>query len=330
MRLFFLITFFFLALSIKGQTFKPNANQKEIIEYIQALLNQASATLSNTEDGTLIQTFDGTTMKKVMKLSLVFQDIHSNIDWSSYSGVTKVEGKSCIYIKVKFKGSNIIYESICSRPADDKRCPNKLESYKIKYDDDEFSFSIPYGLNNKISELEIAFKRLQSLVSGGIKLPINYTTKIKEIQGKPSFYETLQYINNFLNTQESKDNNEFKCMSTYQDREQYLTIDEYMYIDLFSKYDDYYWARETKTYEYDIPLDLVENIIIRSKGFSGLDCYMVFLQFAKNGEESKSEYHLPLFLVNSNHSISKIENENIFKAFNHLRKMLGAKDPVKF
>lgn len=332
MKLLNFVALLFIALSIKAQSLKPNANQKEAIEYIQAVLSQASTALSNAEDGTLIQTFDGTTFKKVTKYSsTIFQDIYSKIDWSLYSGITKEEGKTCIYLTVKFKGNNIIWESFHSYPADHKYRPNKLLSYKVYSTHDEISFRIPYGLNSKISELEIAFRRLQSLVTGGVKLPVDYATKIKEIPGKPSFYETVKYINDFLETQERKDDDEFKCMNIYKNRKQYLAIDENMYIHLYSQYDDYYWASGTKTYKYNIPLDLVEKIIVSTKGWKGLDCFMIFLQFAENGEESKREYHLPLFKVNSApDSLDEIKNQRIYKAFEHLRKMLGAKDPVEF
>jgi hypothetical protein len=64
---------------------------------------------------------------------------------------------------------------------------------------------------------------------------------------------------------------------------------------------------------------------------SGYESWWVFgLSFNIKGQVSKTQMELPFVRRVGNITPNDMKNDQVYKAFNHLRKLCGAPEPVRF
>lgn len=253
----------------------------------------------------------------------------SSIDWSGFKKIDTSKGEFNYFIMFWFTSKTIIEERI---KIDNKT--NLVKERKNEPGVDYFYITIPFSEENKIKELEAAAKRLSQIViaKGNIfKTTTPTSSKIKNIEGKPSFQETVKYINTFLNDGASDDLfcNGVKFMKRSAIVGEH--IDGVVYVN-----SSYLWESwkagigKRKTENYRIDLSNVEEIIIvRGEGFNG-GCCQFGLWFVEKGQAATPKMHLPLWNYSNSTNTDVLKEQKIYKAFNHLRQLCGAPEPISF
>jgi len=259
-----------------------------------------------------------------------FKSYYENINWADFDTLylsKEADGGIDIYLNFKKKHINISNLGILKEV-------NLIDSRADKKSD-YFSITIPISEKGKIATLETAAKRLRQIVQTNGNIFSSQSSglsprKIKNIEGKPSFEETVKYINKFLEDNRSSDMFCNTDKYLFRDAGIYEDIDGNVY--LLSKYTreehrNGGWP-QTKN-EFKINLSKVETITtVYATGFAG-GCLQTGLWFVEKDASATPKMHLPLWnLAYDNRGDMK--QEKIYKAFEHLRKLCGAPEPVEF
>jgi len=164
--------------------------------------------------------------------------------------------------------------------------------------------------------------------------------KVNEIPGKPSLSETVNYINKYLKNAQKPDSNgeSFYCNRLYFKNLKSMIVVQSGKLYLKTSYVSYFInivgtvivSENPEKCEFSIDLSEIEDIrFYLISGYKSEGCIIVAYWFVKSGE-SKSIMHLPLKLGSYDTTTDKYKEEDIYKAFQHLRKLIGAKEPLKF
>jgi hypothetical protein len=169
-------------------------------------------------------------------------------------------------------------------------------------------------------------KILKSILTTVLILSI---TTLFAQDAKPTKEETGDYIESFL--RDNRKVNLFCNGADYKSRSGWLSVP---YDSLFSSYIQQYKYTEHRNdedKEFKIALKNVEEIkIVTATGFQG-GCIQVGLWFVEKGKSAFPIMHLPLWNGSfGSFNEQEYKNTQIYKAFNHLRKLCGAPEPIKF
>lgn len=327
-------------LNLKAQRITENSTAEECVQFIDA----TAKTMLGKGDNNFILSearFTGNDIQIVEKWK--YFDLYYTChipDWQDFKQMIVSESdKGKIEVGFHFKNSNLQTEDYFHYKTEGQIETGLIDNFSkiITY---SFMFYIPEHERDRIRDLETAAKRLQKLAiekSGklftGKSLMRN--RKIKEIEGKPTYDETVKFIMTFL-----EDNNKksFFCNGAhYKNREAFIGEDYTRNnVILKSKFRwDYYSAlnriEEKEDKEFSIDLTKVEKIdVVSGVGFSG-GCLQVGLWFIEKGKSATAQMHLPLWNVNyDGYDPNQIKKTEIYKAFEHLRKLCGAPEPLSF
>ncbi len=263
--------------------------------------------------------------------SIIARITFSNMNWADFEKIKINKPETAgedITFEFIFKTRQISYESFYIRKATNFVDDRKNETENTVY------FYISPSEEGKIKELELAANRLKQIVTekGNIFKTKTTASKIKNIDGKPSFQETITYINTFL---EDGKNNDMFCNGVRY-KERLATVGEHINGNVYlicSYVKDVYQAYEkyTRTENYKIDLSKVEEIkVVTGEGFPG-GCLQVGLWFVEKGKSATPVMHLPLWNTSyDGFNALEFKKGKICQAFEHLRKLCGASDPIEF
>ncbi|WP_445737038.1 hypothetical protein [Mariniflexile sp.] len=157
---------------------------------------------------------------------------------------------------------------------------------------------------------------------------------------QPTKEQTIQFINKSLadigtdNLWCSSERYDFRKASLEKIEGKVLLLSTYTH-DGYYLEDKLMQPYDPEAYDYKIDLSKVEEIrIVYGAGFveNGRGCRQVGLWFVEEGQQ-KALMHLPLWVYGYNVNLTyeqTAKNEKIYKAFNRLRKLCGAPEPLKF
>jgi hypothetical protein len=251
-----------------------------------------------------------------------------NIDWSGFKNVSQhktEEGE--IYVYFNFNAKTITEERV---EIDNQ---TSLVKEKETEEGDYFFIIIPASEESRVKDMEAAAKRLAqiSLAKGNLFKQTPRASNIKTIEGKPSFQETVNYINTFL-----KDGagNDLFC-NTVRFYNRSALVGEHVNGGVYLK-SSYLWegsytsGSPRRQENFNIDLSKVEEIrVVRGEGFQG-GCCQFGLWFVEKGKDAVPQMHLPLWSWPNSTPNDRIKEEKIYKAFSHLRQLVGAPEPISF
>lgn len=312
-----------------AQQLTPTSTAEECVRFIDNLIKTGDG---RDEKYNYVQTssFTGGTLvvQQDWKYSKNY-DIRSNINWANFKKISTSD--SSLFVYIIFNDKNITEEEI---RVDIKTGLIDLDMYKNELGGVLY-FKIPLSEKGKIKDLELAANRLKKIVEEkGNIFPASGSPSIKipHIEGKPSYQETVEYINEFL---EDGNKNDLFCNTVrFNRRSASLGMNSRGATLLLSNYS---WqgratmGSPTKTEKFRINISEVEDIrIVTGEGFAG-GCLQVGLWFVEKGKSATPVMHLPLWKTAfDTYNSSEFKESQIYRAFNHIRQLTGAPEPLKF
>ena len=143
--------------------------------------------------------------------------------------------------------------------------------------------------------------------------------------GKPSFEETVEYINSYL-SQIKNVPSVADAMNGYADIKAEVTQDNFD-INNFELRVSFTHMEEKQ--KFTISLSDIVKIGPASRQDRGGSASYYYIQFYKKGEGKETDRNLPLMFAKAP-GLEFVEDLEIYKAFNHLHKLCGAREPLKF
>ena len=199
---------------------------------------------------------------------------------------------------------------------------------------------IPKSAGNYKSSLSLAGNRLKELAKNDLSfnvIPIK--PEKKPSNGKPTYRESIDFIYSYFD--DLKD-----PYKTFYYQNGYLASKGYRinYINfsgpkLFIGYsieEENYVLKtlSTTSIQKEIDISEIENIEIGSFGYRDKEITdnrdVVYMTFVMKGKSSPKTIDLPFDVVRPEVSPNTKKDTQIFKAFNHLRKLFGAPEPISF
>ena len=150
--------------------------------------------------------------------------------------------------------------------------------------------------------------------------------------GKPSFEETLKYINGYLSqikrVQGDGRIGDFGNFYSYENINAKLSESE-LSINDFELTVSFYHMNKKQTFAINLrEIVSLRPMVKKSDEVGAAKTH--FIGFYKAGQDEETNKYLPLFYAQTSNSGEVIVNSQIYKAFNHLRKLCGAPEPLKF
>ncbi|WP_121357260.1 hypothetical protein [Flavisolibacter nicotianae] len=332
-KLSYIFSFFLLCtIAVRAQQITATSTAEDCVNFINQMAQTGNAS-AKKHDFIRSASFTGGTFVETQDWKYsINKETFSNINWADFEKVSIIKPKAVdedIMVFFSFKTNQVTRESF----GIDKET-NLVKDRENEIGKDLY-FNISSSEEGKIKDLEIAANRLKQIViaKGNLfKTAVITSSKIKNIEGKPSFQETTNYINAFL--KDGKSNDLFCNLVKYKSRS--ATVGEHIngHVYLISSYvwdvnKSYSTSSEAKSYKID--LSNVEEIkIVTGEGFRG-GCLQVGLWFVEKGKSATPVMHLPLWnTAFDSFNASQYKEEKIYKAFEHLRKLCGAPDPISF
>jgi len=336
-KLTFIFSLFLVcATVVHAQQITATSSAEECVNFINKMAQTGNASAKKYDfirsasftGGTFVETED-------WKYS-IHKETFSNINWADFEKVSSVKPKAVgddIMFFFYFKTKQLSHETISI----DKK--TNLVDDRENETDKSLYFYIASSEEGKIKDLEMAGNRLKQIVTekGTVfKTTATATTsKIKNIEGKPTYEETVKFINSFL--RDGKKSDLFCNTDKYLNRNAFAGENESGTVYLATSYlreyhySDYSTQKYQKSESFRIDLSNVEEIkIVTATGFRG-GCLQVGLWFVEKGKSATPVMHLPLWnTAFDSFSESTFKQEKIYKAFEHLRKLCGAPEPISF
>lgn len=175
------------------------------------------------------------------------------------------------------------------------------------------------------------FKKMKKLL---LLTCIIYSIVAAKAQTGPTKEETLDYIKSYFKEDYFR-NGQLKFYYTPGTSEKYqgYKITNIYFVDCtmhvaFEKFSSYSSRPDWETKEYfKSDIDMSKVVSIAEIKFNGNGNDLAALKFKDKGNTNASEIDLPFAVVSKNTEISQTK---LFKAFNHLRKLCGAPEPIEF
>lgn len=261
----------------------------------------------------------------------IYKKRYDNIDWSKLKDVTYFPSSNQLYytIVVEFNENKIINSMT-------GYYRNKINSSRFEYTNTIY-INIPSANKDRIPYLVKAIKEMASYFVKKGNLYNSAKLVVSELTDKPNFVETVNYINKYLEDayKETSYKDFISCNTVH-----FKSCKAFVYIKHGKLYLNSTFTREQHSsyrnidseipYTYDIEINDVEDIKIAwGEGFEG-GCLQSGLWFVKQGQ-NQAVMHLPLWITAyDSTSAQSLKDNEIYKAFDNLRKIIGAKNPMKF
>ncbi|UTA67394.1 hypothetical protein [Emticicia sp. 21SJ11W-3] len=279
-----------------AQRFSTASSKEETISYINSRLQN-----SLKEEYDKIS-FTGNEIILILKGGKRREE-HKIMDWTDFEEINFSKWN----LMLKFKKEN----SVISKGYLNVTGENTFTDYV------DYIFINGSIFKEKDENLEAAFIHLSRI------------TIESKFPGKPSFDETVKYINGYLSQIKHVEGDgrygNIQNMYSYQNIKAKLTQSKYNIND-FDLHVSYRYSNENLGIHVSLS-DIVRISPMYRQG-EGVSSATYFIQFYEKGNEKETDNYLPLFYGKA--SIESIENSQIYKAFNHLRKLCGAPEPLKF
>lgn len=334
MKTVLLVSAFFISMQINAQTITSTSSAEDAIRFIENVAktyvgkeskNPLSSVVFNGANF-ITSTDFGTSMAT---------DEFSNINWAEFEKFSTIDqlDKNRIYVSFIFS-SNLLWKAPLIY-----KSTNELLSTEIE-EQNYFDFYIPLSEKNKLKELEAAANRLAAIAkANGSSLLAVKSRKIPG-EGKPTYKETADYIKSYFDNDNKKQHDRIRTdwysggyLESLSYKILYVEIAGCtLYIGYESLNKNYFHnteQRSVKTYEIDI--SRIEDIKVTLIGYKDAEIkdqyYVNNISFKVKNRST--EMLLPFEVIPANAENSGKETQ-IYKAFNHLRKLCGAPEPVKF
>lgn len=305
------------------------------------------------------------------KYSSVSQTTFSNINWACYKSVIL---KDIDAVSMK---ATLFFDASCPlsyqfQIFDYETSATKVTGKEYQYD----SLVLFFGKSEKtgLADLDKAAKRLSQIIKEKGNIFKTETFKPKVIAGKPSFRETVEYIQDnytkeilsYASTKDNYGNGESAELKNWDITVSLIANTDSLHISWYqtlripvSAYDkeqNYY-----RDYSYVFSVKDIESVsaeywnalngFVTYKdargegtfpygiGFKAAKGKTLIRQYYKDHEGVKRVGYVTGFTVpysnystkdNPDNVINTFKNTQIFKAFNHLRNLCGAPEPMKF
>lgn len=319
-----------ICMHISAQTIQPTASAQECLTFIENTLKVI--TVDKPDIKTTIY-FRGTqvTLDHAYSSSSVFRYAYQNVDWAKYNklGRSPSEGNTAILFDFSAPFP-MLRQSYYD---------GKLTDLTVR-PEDYILFTIRQSDTSKIKEIEIAAARLAEIARGKSSPLLEIKPPKTPADGKPTYKETVSFIKSYFNTDNRK---KHSTVATYWYDAGYLTSISYkmLYVEisdciLYIGYEtlrtNYMTKAETRNVvNYKIDISKIEDIKVQLTGTRDREV-----------KEQNFVNHLAFKIVD-NPTIMLLPFDNIpadapnngtqtqiFKAFNHLKKLCGAPEPVVF
>nr|WP_294904137.1 hypothetical protein [uncultured Lacibacter sp.] len=335
----------------------------------------AASTLTDAQftGGKYVYQVEFSTTKRQDNYHTVFQTHVSDINWAAYQSATatKSDYNKAFTIKVAFtKTQPVIYQSKFYN-----FLTGAMDGGYPASKSDTLSLFVSQAEQASVNDLDKAFKRLSQLAKENPSLFKTEVFKPKEIEGKASFNETLDYIYNnhpkelsYYGTSYDQYGNyegavEVKYTGikitqlhntdslliewTYNYRvPKYLAFEERRIAKRFAIQFSMKDVEQVKPFHYTFLNGFVTLEKAREATFPcGIGLFAkqgkkLFRVFEYNYSEAKvsvqmqADIGIPTSYYSNKDNVEtvrdNIKNGQLFKAFNHLRNLCGAPDPLKF
>lgn len=319
------------AVSIKAQSITPTSTAEECIAFIDAA---AKSFIGVDKSYPLTYaSFTGTGLQKTINLtSLDFKHNFLEIDWAYFKSITKMKpdgGKIPVYYffeKIKKENTTINVDT------------GIIQDYEFE-ETSYFWFYIPESEQSKLKDLEAAGKRLAEIATAKESTLLVVRKNNLPKEGTPSYEETVAYIETYFDDPNKKGDGTF-LTTTLVLSGTYLGEDKYsiLYVDIMDctlkigwkliKIGPNFNIRETKIFNREIDLSKVESIQPNGRSYNGDEGAVWFMNFIEKNKAHSEEFDLPVLRTRDNELI--MNDLKIYKAFNHLRKLCGAPEPISF
>lgn len=327
----FLIVLLFLNAfpCLKAQDFNPSFSAEQTISYINQL---AQGGLGLDRDLPLSEIkFKGIShFEKISDGGDITIEI-SNLDWANLVDVRSATyswNNNITYVNAEFstkaKRVTTFYRE------------NTNEVYNKSFKQDVFfSIRLPAGETGKVENLKKAFNHLGQLAKKSLpvvlRLPV---TGKKPAAGSPSYEETVGYITETLiDHEDEKKRTVFSSRTHYTKQSRDYVILGISFTQSIFEIAYKITDPDTKKSEvkyHSVDLSRVEKIYIASDANVIRDHAVWFLSFKYKGEPNNWPRHVPIGAAPVEENGVDYSAWKIFKAFNHLRKLFGAPEPISF
>lgn len=333
MKKLFTFILIFIGLIAQAQEITTASSAESCIAYIDQLAKTSVS--DNSMD--LTTEFDGTSFTTTRTgRVLTFISELTDIDWATFNVLrtdTKKDGNISVLFMfdsdVTQKRTTIDNNSIIEIGFDTRR---------------SFSFDLSRSQETKIKDLEIAAKRLAEIAKKGDRQLAVKTRKLPK-EGNPSYEETVAYIKTYFDKPSMEGNDSY--LATFWYNQGYLQVLTYsiLYVDVFEDILHIGIRRREKNkilgidkneiINHEIDLSKIESIDVKKTGPHTRDPelngqqFILSMQFNEKNKAHSGKIDLPFDIIQFESSQNGKELQ-IYKAFEHLRKLCGAPEPLKF
>lgn len=319
-----------ISIHSNAQTILPTATAQECITFIDHTLK---AVAPESPDFKSAITFRGTQVIVDHQYTggSVYRDLYQNIDWSTYKRLARTPSEG---------NTAIIMDFSASFPKTDQTYNNgTLVNTKIQ-PEEYILFLVRQSDTARIKDIETAAARLAEIAREKSSPLLTVPTKKIPGEGKPSYKETTSFIKSYFNTDNRKKHN---TTATYWYEAGYLNSMSYkmlyveiadctLYIGYETLQTNYFTKAETKkVVNYKIDISKIEDLKVQLTGMK--DREVKEQHFVNHIAFKIADNPATMLLPFDNIPVDAPNNgmqTQIFKAFNHLKKLCGAPEPVVF
>ncbi|ODS90109.1 MAG: hypothetical protein ABS44_01745 [Chryseobacterium sp. SCN 40-13] len=333
----FLLTF--IGLISSAQSINTSSTAEECIAFISGLMSNSESLMPKYDK--LVTSFDGinykrrTDSKNPYSTSSSYILEYKDIDWTAFAEM-KIHDYSDTSKIIHFHFSKSFRSESRYENQDKKTTMKSVKWLNLFY------IILSSAQLSHIKELETAAYRLSEIAKAGVnpKLTIKADkNKVVPKIGNPTYEETVEYIENHFKDEFFIDGNFEAGYSPteglYMSRK--ITI-KWVFIEGCKLHFGYKITSElmgantsgredTEFFTNEIDLSRVESISLIRTGDEHFVYGLAFNE--KNNPNSKNPY-LPFTRTLPSSDFQELEETQIYKAFNHLRKLCGAPEPLKF
>ncbi len=291
-----LILFIVCALDAGAQRFSANFNKEETINFINSKLQNFS------KDKYDKVTFTGD------KLVLTYKD--------SYSYEYKITDWADL-------------KSISLDPRESGLDANLFLDFKKRSIEEKMADGLSKNKNTIIVRYLIFKEKNEDLEAAFIHL--SRIAIESKFPGKPSIDETIAYINGYLSqlkrVEDYGRDGDMGNYYFYENIKAKLSQSEFSLNDFMLEVSFTHMREQQEFIVFFSEIVRIEPMYTKPEPPRAATHFIVFYE---KRNDKKSDLTLPLFYGRTSDSENAITNSQIYKAFNHLRKLCGAPEPLKF
>lgn len=336
MKIFFVIAILITFCQLQAQTITPTSTAAECIVYIDAAAKLYKGSIERPWSDIRFTGDSFTYTITDKKNNLIIKEKYKPINWSQVKSFFKNESKAGGYVSFNFLFESRFPLEIVKTNLSDKTSITETKAPGA------FSIYIPIAEQEIIKDVEGAINRFIQLEYEKAGLTASGGKKPKE--GTPSYAETIGFIQStfadtFFSDGKRFDGGYTNALGIYHEimyriknisfSSCNMTVEyEQKETVLFSPRDGGNVYKSPVTITSTIDLSQVEAMNIWHT--PGKEYTVWGLSFNIKGQKAKTNMELPIGRTDAGMSDAAIREWKIYKAFNHLRKLCGAPDPISF